>query len=105
MNQHLKVICLRSFFSLFITKKLLYAHNSYLSFTFLTTLSGLKNIAEAELEVLFEALMGGLCDPDTNVRWTAVELLRVVLKREDERGYSHLGTKILHLAVPLARLR
>ena len=61
-----------------------------------------------ELDVLLEALLGGLCDPDSNVRWTAVELLRVVLKREDDRGRSSsensLGKRVLDVAVPLARL-
>jgi hypothetical protein len=57
-----------------------------------------------ELDVLLEALLGGLCDPDSNVRWTAVELLRVVLKREDDRGRSSSGKRVLDVAVPLARL-
>ena len=61
-------------------------------------------LEDKELDVLLESLLGGLCDPDSNVRWTAVELMRVVLKREDDRGRSTFGTRVLDVAVPLARL-
>ena len=61
-------------------------------------------LADKELQVLVEALLGGLCDPDSVVRWTAVDLMRVVLKREDERGNTAIGKKVLEVAVPLARL-
>ena len=63
-----------------------------------------SQLAAIELQVLIEALLGGLCDPDSGVRWTAVDLLRVVLKREDERGNTEIGTQVLGVAVPLARL-
>ena len=48
--------------------------------------------------------VSGLCDPDCNVRWTAVDLLGVVLKRENERANGEIGTRVLEIAVPLARL-
>jgi hypothetical protein len=64
-----------------------------------------RELAEKELKVLIEALLGGLCDPDSGVRWTAVDLLRVVVKRENLRGNLEIGSRVLSVAVPLARLR
>jgi hypothetical protein len=51
------------------------------------------------------ALVGGLCDPDSVVVWTAVDCLKIVLKREDARGHKEMGNRVLQVAVPLARLR
>jgi hypothetical protein len=39
------------------------------------------------------------------VVWTAVDCLKIVLKREDARGHKEMGNRVLQVAVPLARLR
>ena len=61
-----------------------------------------SKLKASDLDALIGILLDGLCDLDSGVRWTAVDLLSVVLRRENDLGNLGISVRVLNVAVPLA---